>query len=120
MRLIILAVFLIATAAAQQFDIVLRGGRVIDPGNGIDGRMDVAVSGGNIALVQPDIPAALARRIVDVSGFYVVPGLVDLHTHVFGYEGSLAPDETALPRARQRSSMPAGAAGELSTSSGGP
>ena len=84
-------------AAAQQYDFVLRGGRVIDPGNGIDGRMDVAVSNGRIAAVQPDIPAAKARRALDVTGFYVVPGLVDLHAHVFGYEGSLVPDKTALP-----------------------
>ena len=86
-------------AAAQQYDFVLRGGRVIDPGNGIDGRMDVAVSNGRIAAVQPDIPAAKARRALDVTGFYVVPGLVDLHAHVFGYEGSLVPDKTALPAA---------------------
>ena len=97
MRLIILAAAWTSMAAAQQYDFVLRGGRVIDPGNGIDGRMDVAVSNGRIAAVQPDIPAAKARRSLDVTGFYVVPGLVDLHAHVFGYEGSLVPDKTALP-----------------------
>ena len=70
---------------------------MIDPANGIDARMDVAVAGGRIAAVQADIPAAQARKVVDVSGLYVVPGLVDLHMHVFGYEGSLVPDETALP-----------------------
>ena len=59
--------------------------------------MDVAVSGGRIAAVQPDIPRRQARKVIDVTGFYVVPGLVDLHAHVFGYEGSLVPDETALP-----------------------
>src|SRR5437016_14614167 len=95
MRLIILAAVLTSTVAAQQYDIELRGGRVIDPGNGIDERMDVAVSAGRIAVLQPDNPAAQARRVVDVSGFYVVPVLVDLHMHVFGYEGSLAPDQTA-------------------------
>ena len=84
-------------AAGQQYDLVLRGGHVIDPGNRIDGRMDVAVSNGRIAAVQADIPAAQARKVVDVTGFYVVPGLIDLHAHVFGYEGSLVPDETALP-----------------------
>ena len=47
--------------------------------------------------MQADIPDAQARKVVDVSGFYVVPGLIDLHAHVFGYEGSLVPDETALP-----------------------
>jgi dihydroorotase len=97
MRLIILAAAWTSIAASQQYDFVLRGGRVIDPGNGIDGRMDVAVSNGRIAAVQPDIPAAKARRALDVTGFYVVPGLVDLHAHVFGYEGSLVPDKTALP-----------------------
>src|SRR5689334_10646255 len=97
MRLITIATFLIATVAAQQYDIVLRGGRLIDPGNGVDGHMDIAVAGGHIAAVQPDIPAAQARRVVDVSGLYVVPGLIDLHSHVFGYEGSLEPDKTALP-----------------------
>jgi dihydroorotase len=86
-----------APAYTQQYDIVLRGGGVIDPANRIDARMDVAVSAGRIVSVQANIPAAQARKVVDVSGFYVVPGLVDLHMHVFGYEGSLAPDETALP-----------------------
>src|SRR5579864_5969028 len=96
MRLIILAALLITIAQAQQFDIVLRGGRVIDPASGLDERQDVAVSGDHIAAVRPNIPAAEARRMLNVSGFYVIPGLVDLHAHVFGYEGSLIPDQTAL------------------------
>jgi dihydroorotase len=110
MRLIILAVVWTSMAWAQQYDLVLRGGRVIDPGNGIDGRMDVAVSNGRIAAVQPDIPAARARKALDVTGFYVVPGLVDLHAHVYGYEGSLVPDETAL-RAGTTTIVDAGGSG---------
>lgn len=70
---------------------------MIDSANGIDARMDVAVAAGRIAAVQADIPATQARRVLEVAGLYVVPGLIDLHAHVFGYEGSLAPDETALP-----------------------
>jgi dihydroorotase len=102
MRLIIFAVVWLAivwtsVAAAQQYDLLLRNGHVIDPGNGIDARMDVAVSNGRIAAVQAEIPAVQARKVLDVTGFYVVPGLVDLHAHVFGYEGSLVPDKTALP-----------------------
>jgi len=97
MRLIILAGLLITTAEAQQFDILLRGGRVIDPASSRDARLDVALSGDRITAIQPDIPATQARRVVNVSGFYVAPGLVDLHAHVFGYEGSLVPDKTALP-----------------------
>jgi dihydroorotase len=85
-----------AISAAQPYDLVLRGGHVIDPANGIDGVMDVAVSGGRIAAVRAGIGAAEARRAVDCKGFYVVPGLVDLHVHVFGYAGSLDPDDTSL------------------------
>ena len=60
-------------------------------------QMDVAITGDHIAAVAANIPAASARRVVDASGLYVVPGLVDLHTHVFGYEGCLVPDDTSLP-----------------------
>jgi hypothetical protein len=83
MRLIILAVVWTSIARAQQYDLVLRGGRVIDPGNTIDGRMDVAVSNIRIAAVQPDIPAVRARKTLAVTGFYVVPGLVALQAHVY-------------------------------------
>src|SRR5205807_7770828 len=93
----IMALCSLASAFAQPYDIVLRGGRVIDPANGIDARRDVAVTGDRIVAVQADIPGAQARKMVDVSGLYVVPGLIDLHAHVFGYEGSLSPDDTALP-----------------------
>src|SRR5450432_37734 len=82
---------------AQPYDLVLRGGHVIDPGSGLDIVADVAVSGNRIAAVKPGIPASDARRVVDVSGLYVVPGLIDLHAHVFGYDGALFPDDTALP-----------------------
>jgi dihydroorotase len=110
MRLILLVAVWTSMARAQQYDLVLPGGRVIDPGNGIDGCMDVAVSNGRIAAVQPDIPAARARRTLDVTGFYVVPGLVDPHAHVFGYEGSLVPDQTAL-RAGTTTIVDAGGSG---------
>ena len=98
MRLLLITMAMLsATASAQQYDLVLQGGRVIDPGNGIDARMDVAVAGGRIAAVGASIPAARARKVVDVTGLYVVPGLIDLHMHVFGYEGSIAADENVLP-----------------------
>jgi dihydroorotase len=84
-------------AMAQEYDIVLRGGRVIDPGNNVDRVMDVGVTGNRITAVAAHIADAQARKLVNVSGMIVVPGLVDLHMHVFGYEGSLTPDETALP-----------------------
>jgi len=84
-------------ALAQEYDLVLRGGRVIDPANNFDRVMDVGVTGNRIAAVAAHIADAQARKLIDVSGMIVVPGLVDLHAHVFGYEGSLTPDDTALP-----------------------
>jgi dihydroorotase len=97
MRLAGLLILTAGCAFPQPYDLLLRHGHVLDPANGIDGQMDVAVSGGRIALVKAEIPPADARRVIDASGLYVVPGLIDLHSHVFGYEGSLTPDETALP-----------------------
>src|SRR3954447_3243004 len=78
--------------SAQPYDVVLHGARVLDPANNIDGLMDVAVAGNKIAAVQAQIPASDAKKVVDVSGLYVVPGLIDFHAHVFGYEGAIAPD----------------------------
>src|SRR5260370_42444321 len=43
-----------------------------------------------------DIPAAMSRKVIDATGLYVTPGLIDLHAHVYGYGGSLFPDDTAL------------------------
>ncbi len=82
---------------AQQYDLLLRGGHVIDPASGIDRVMDVAVSGNRIAAVAASLAPETARRTIDVPGLYVTPGLIDLHAHVFGYSGSLSPDDTALP-----------------------
>lgn len=85
-----------AVLSGQQYDLVLHGGHVIDPANSIDSIMDVAVAGNRIAAVKPDIARTDARKVVDVSGLYVVPGLVDLHCHVFGYAGAISPDDTVL------------------------
>jgi len=90
-------VVLCLPALAQEYDIVLRGGHVIDPANSVDRVMDVGVTGNRIAAVAAHIADAQARKLVDVSGLIVVPGLIDLHAHVFGYEGSLTPDDSALP-----------------------
>jgi len=76
------------------FDLVLKGGRVVDPSIGVDGPMDVAIQGTAIARVAPDIPAGEAVRTVEIPGKLVVPGLIDLHAHVFdGFNRSgLHPD----------------------------
>ena len=78
-----LALFTGAPLLAQQYDLLLANGRVIDPKNGIDAVRDVAVSGGKIAAVEPEIEPARAKTVIDVSGLIVTPGLVDIHTHLF-------------------------------------
>lgn len=65
------------------WDLLLRGGRVIDPASGRDGMADVAVRAGRIAEVAPGLPAEAAAETVDVTGRLVTPGLVDMHTHVW-------------------------------------
>jgi dihydroorotase len=65
------------------FDLLLKGGRVVDPSTRLDGVQDVAVQDGKIARVAPSIALAEATRTIDVTGKIVAPGLVDLHAHVF-------------------------------------
>jgi dihydroorotase len=67
------------------YDLLLRGGRVIDPAQSLDGAYDVAVSEGRIAGVLPSIAPSSAKEVVDVSGKLVLPGLIDTHAHVFQY-----------------------------------
>jgi dihydroorotase len=73
----------VATFAQQQHDLLLKGGRLIDPKNNIDARMDVAVRDGKVSAVAPNIDASTARQTLDVSGLVVTPGLIDLHVHVY-------------------------------------
>src|SRR5437764_8164286 len=106
----------ISTASAQQpkYDRLLKGGRVIDPANGLDAKMDVAVSLGRIAAVQKDIPASEAGKLVDVSGLYVTPGLIDIHYHI-GHGG--APLNWFAPEARAHEG-PLGIPSDLALQSG--
>jgi dihydroorotase len=76
--------FLLAAAClAQQHDLLLKGGHVIDPKNNVDARMDVAVRGGRVSAVAANISPSTARRTLDVTGMYVTPGLIDLHVHLY-------------------------------------
>jgi dihydroorotase len=85
--------------AAQQeaYDLLLIGGHVIDPANQIDGVRDVAIRNGKIVRTATSLGTAKAKQIVDVKGLYVVPGLVDIHSHHYGYSGAIFPDDAALP-----------------------
>jgi len=98
------AVTWIATAASAQplptYDLLLRGGHVIDAKNGIDATMDVAIKDGHIARVAPHLSPHDAIKTIDVRGLYVTPGLIDLHVHVYngtGERGSYAGDLSVPP-----------------------
>lgn len=71
------------SSKAQTYNIVIKGGHVIDPKNNIDAVMDVAVQDGKIALISKNIDAKKGIQVVDAKGLYVTPGLIDIHAHVF-------------------------------------
>lgn len=79
----ILILFLHCSKAQTNYNILIRGGHVIDPKNNIDAVMDIAIKDGKIVLVAQSIDPRDARQIVDAKGMYVTPGLIDLHGHVF-------------------------------------
>src|SRR6267154_5291070 len=69
----------------DKFDLVIKGGEVLDPSQQLRGRRDIGIRYGVIEAVEPDIPAARALRTIDAGGKLVTPGLVDLHCHVYPY-----------------------------------
>lgn len=89
---------------AQEIDLLIKGGHVVDPRNNLNAEMDVAIAGENIVRVAPEIPAENVSMVIDATGLYVVPGLIDLHTHVFvgskdGFAdgfSSVSPDDITL------------------------
>ena len=66
-------------------DLILSGGRVIDPASGWDGVADIAIAAGKIVAVAPALPTTHAASVVSVAGKVVVPGLIDTHAHVYRY-----------------------------------
>ena len=92
---------LAAAARAEEpvlYDVLLKGGRVLDPKNQRDGVMDVAIVGDRIHRIAPDLSPAHARKVVNVSGYVVTPGLIDIHGHfdVSGPSLSINPDHNCL------------------------
>ena len=85
--IIIITLFLSVTPSNAQksnaFSLLLKGGLVIDPSKSINGVMDIAVSDGKIIQVAENIPVSCAVKIVDITGYIVTPGLIDIHGHVF-------------------------------------
>jgi dihydroorotase len=101
-------------AQTMRYDLLLKGGHVIDPANHIDELRDVGVLQGKIAAVEKNIPADQAGKVVDVSNLYVTPGLIDIHYHV-GHGG--APLNWFAPDARAHA-LPLGIPADLALQSG--
>ena len=79
------------------FDLIIQGGHLIDPKNNLNGPADIAIKDGLVAAVADRIECSSAK-VINVSGLYVTPGLIDIHVHVYGgYQGWLFPDQHALP-----------------------
>ncbi len=84
-------------ATNDKYDLLIKGGEVIDPSQSLRGKRDIGIRWGKIEAVEADIPAAKATRVIDATGRLVAPGLVDLHAHVYPYGSAigLPADETA-------------------------
>jgi dihydroorotase len=105
MRFLILVALACSVFAQPRYELLLKGGHVIDPKNRTSAIRDVAIRDGKVAAVSPDMPAAQAGKVVNVAGLYVTPGLIDIHAHVFtgtnggmlaGGDWSIFPDTFAL------------------------
>jgi len=70
-------------AMSQTYTIVIKGGHLIDPKNNIDEIYDIAINNGKVVKVAKNIAKEEGKQVVDAKGFYVIPGLIDIHTHVF-------------------------------------
>jgi dihydroorotase len=96
----VLALACASVQAQKSYDLLLKGGHVVDPADHIDAVMDVAVANHRIAAVAAHIDPSLAAKTVDASGLYVTPGLVDMHVHVYAGTGeadSYAGDNSVYP-----------------------
>src|SRR5947208_7047764 len=87
-------------SAQQKYDLLLKGGHVVDARNNISAVRDVAIADGKVAAVAANINAGDALKVIDASGLYVTPGLVDIHVHAYGgtgERGSYAGDNSLYP-----------------------
>ena len=98
--LLVGSMFAAQVVAAPKYELLLRGGHVIDPRNNVDAIRDVAISAGKIAAIAAAIDPADATKTIDARGLFVTPGIVDIHTHVYagtGEKGSYAGDNSVYP-----------------------
>ena len=90
------------TATPTTYDLVLVGGTLLDPAQGLNDRRDIAFKDGSVAAVAERIDPASGAVVVDVAGKLVTPGLIDLHGHFYhgGNGTAVPPTKSAYPRAR--------------------
>src|SRR5262245_39191674 len=70
-------------SSSASYDLLIAGGRVIDPSQKLSAVRDIAIAGGKIARIAENIPPTQARQVLDAKGKLVTPGLIDMHTHVY-------------------------------------
>jgi dihydroorotase len=99
-------------APGQKYDLLIKGGEVLDPSQGLRGKRDIAIHNGRIAAVEADIAADQATQVLSASGHLVLPGLVDLHAHVFPLASGLGlPADELVPQSATTTYVSAGDAG---------
>ncbi|MEZ5292312.1 MAG: amidohydrolase/deacetylase family metallohydrolase [Vicinamibacterales bacterium] len=108
----------VVSARAQAPDLLVRGGHVVDPASGLSAVRDVAIAGGRIQRVAPDLPTAGAGRVIDARGRLVTPGLVDLHVHVYDAVVPISIDADAACLARGTTTVVDGGSSGANTFAG--
>src|SRR5579862_7612836 len=101
-----------AGQAAASYDLLIKGGRVIDSSQKLSAVRDLAIANGKIAAVAANIPAGQARQVFDASGKLVTPGLINVHAHLYKYGNTITvdPDAVGFP-AGVTTAIDAGSAG---------
>jgi dihydroorotase len=96
----------------DKFDLVIKGGEVLDPSQKLRARRDIGIRFGLVEALEPDIPADRALRVLDARGRLVTPGLIDLHAHVFPYGSAIGiPADELVPYQATATVVSAGDAG---------
>jgi dihydroorotase len=78
-----------AMGPADKFDLVIKGGDVLDPSQSLRGKRDIGIRWGVVEAIEPEIPAVRALKMIDAAGKLVTPGLIDLHCHVYPYGSAI-------------------------------
>src|ERR1700679_214186 len=101
-----------AMAPGDRFDLVIKGGDVLDPSQSLRGKRDIGIRWGVVEAIEPEIPAARALKTIDAAGKLVTPGLIDLHCHVYPYGSAIGiPADELVPYQCTTTVVSAGDAG---------